>query len=149
MSYLTDAEKASITADFTEANSTWLRPLTVWQEAAKTVIVSNPDYNPYTSYNQNVTDIQNTPISSVISGAILWDKMQDWPFMRVQGVEAQMKVHAQTKRAVRLKTDASGYSLLSTCKLVEIDGVALTRDTEPRPHGLFGIDRYTFYFQRS
>lgn len=148
--FLTDAEKASLQADFRSAIDTHTRALTVWQEAAHTVVVSDPDFNPYTAYNQNVANVTNTPVSSVISGRIMWDRQQEWAFLKPGGVHpSEIKVKDATNRACRLKVDASGYALLATAKKVEIDGVMLDRESEPRPHGLFTPDSYTFYFVRS
>ncbi len=153
MGYLSDAEKASISADYKVAMDTFMRPLSVYQEATHTVIVSDPNYNPYTAYNQNVTDILNTPTLNLCSGRIMWDKQQEWKFLRPQGLSnsdvAQVKTKGQVTQAVRLKVDASGYALLATAKKVQIDGVMLDRESEPRPHGIFSPDAWTFYFVRS
>lgn len=149
MSLLSDSDKASLAAVLQSGVQTWFRPLTVYQEAQRTVITADPNFNPIEAWNQNSTTIQNTPVYTTISGAILWDKDQEWRFVSPGGAHpSQLKVKDSTKRACRLKTDASGYALLSTAKKVEIDGVQMNMDTEARPHGLFGVDRYTYYFVR-
>lgn len=148
MSLLSDAEKAALSADLSAATATWMRPLTVWQEAHKTVISSDPNWNPYTAYNQNATEVLNTPVSTVISGAILWDRTQEYPFLKPE-IAAQIKVKNSVERACRVKVDASGHAVLMHCKQVEIDGEHMMRDTKPRPHGLFGVDLYTYYFVRA
>lgn len=149
----TDAEKAGLVNDFQSVVATFLRPLTVYQEATKTVIVSNPNYNPYQSYNQNNTQVLNTPNSTVISGRILYDKNQEWsfvkPFMGRGADEGQLKVKDQVTRSCRLKVDYSGYMLLQNAKKVEIDGYLFDPESIPRPHGLFTPDYYTFYYVRS
>lgn len=149
MSLISDADKAALSAVLHSGVQTWFRPLTVWQEAQTTVIVSDPNWNPYTAYGQNQLDVQNTPVTSIVSGAILWSKDQEWRFVSPGGVHpSQLKVKDATKQACRLKVDDSGRALLSTAKKVRIDGVEMVPDTEPRPHGLFGVDRYTLYFVR-
>lgn len=148
MSLLTDTQKIQLQDILQSGVRTFFRPLTVYQEATRTVLISDPNYNPYTAYNQNVTTVQNTPVYTIISGAVLWDKMQEIPFVH-PSIGAAIKVKDQTSRAVRIKTDASGFSLLQNCKKIEIDGALCDRDTNPRPHGLFFPDRYTFYFVRS
>lgn len=150
MSLLTDAEKASLSAVLQSGVQTWFRPLTVYQEAQRTVVVSDPNFNPIEAWNQNATNIENTPVYTTISGAILWSKNQDWRYITPGGVHpSQLKIKDATNQACRLKVDASGYALLSTAKQVTIDGVQMDLDTQPRPHGLFGVDRYTFHFIRS
>lgn len=153
MSLLTDAEKASLQTDFQEAVSTFFRPLVIYQEAEKTVIVSDPNWNPIEAWNQNNTNIQNTPVFSTVSGRILWDKQQEWKYLKPyagQGTDqAQIKVKDQVTRSCRIKVDQSGYNLLATAKKVEVDGVMLDPESQPRPHGLFAPDFWTFYFVRS
>jgi hypothetical protein len=152
MSLLTDAEKTSLIADFGLAVNTWERTLVIYQEAQKTVVVSDPNWNPIEAWNQNNSDITNTPVYSTVSGRIMWDKQQEWKYMKPyagQGGEAQIKVKDQTSRACRLKVDSSGYNLLLTAKKVEIDGVLMDPESQPRPHGLFTPNYWTFYFVRS
>ncbi len=146
-SLFTDAEKAALQADFQSVIDTFVRPLTVYQDAAQTVVVNSADYNPYTSNNQNSTEITYTPVASTVSGRIMWDKLQELKFVRPE-VAAQIKVTDQTARAVRLKVDGSGYALLVNAKRVQIDGVLCLPDSNPRPHGLFAPDYWTFYFVR-
>lgn len=154
MSLLTDAEKNELRADFNEVVATFTRPLTVYQEPEKTVIVSDPNYNPYESFNQNDLDITNTPIANIIQGRILYDKNQEWSYVKMYGGqnagEAAIKVKdSDNVRAVRVKVDPAGHALLSTAKKFEIDGLLFDKESEPRPHGLFGVDYYTYYFRRS
>ncbi len=153
MSYLTDAEKASLTADFAAAVDTWMRPLTIWQEPQKMVVISDVNYNPIEAYNQNNTEITNIPVFYSVSGRILWDKQQEWkyalPYTSRGKDEGQLKAKDQTTRACRLKVDQSGYNLLLTAKKVEIDGVLMDPESQPRPHGLFYPTFYTLYFVRS
>ncbi len=154
MSLLSDADKAALTADFQSmAVDQWVRPLQIWQEAQQTVVVSNVNYTPLNAYNQNATQITNTPVVSTVSGRILWDKQQEWDYIKPyngQGVdEAQLKVKDQVTRACRLKVDVSGYNLLLDAKLVQIDGVQMVPQSQPRPHGLFYPTHYTFYYVRN
>lgn len=151
-SLLTDAEKASLVADFQGVVDTFVRPITVYQEPQKTVIVTNPNYNPYQSFNQNATGVLNTPIANIVSARVLYDKAQDWAFVKPfagAGNEAQLKIKDQTTRSVRIKVDASGASLINSSKQVEIDGDRFTLESVARPHGLFAANFYTFYFVRS
>lgn len=153
MSLLTDAEKAALVSDFGMAVDTWNRPLVVYQESQKTVIISDPSWNPIEAWGQNSSEVLNTPVYSTVSGRILWDKAQEWKYLKPyagQGSDqAQIKVKDQTSRACRLKVDQSGYNLLVTAKKVEIDGVLMDPESQPRPHGLFSPNFWTFYFVRS
>lgn len=153
MSSLSDADKASLTADFQSVGiDQWGRALQIYQEARHTVVVSNVNYTPLNAYNQNSTQITNTPTVSTVTGRILWDKQQEWDYVRPytsRGTdEAQLKVKDQVTRACRVKVDPSGYNLLLNAKLLMIDGVQMIPQSQPRPHGLFWPTHYTFYFVR-
>ena len=129
-------------------------PFYVYQEAQQVVVITEPNYNPIDGYNQNNQNVTNLANFSIISGRILYDKQQEWSFVRPyvgRGPnEGQLKIKDQTTRSVRIKVDPSGYALLSTAKKVQIDGYMFDVESMPRPHGLFGPSNfYTFYFVRS
>lgn len=150
-SLLSDSEKAVLVADFQGVVDTFVRPLIVYQEATHTVIISDPNYNPLEAYNQNNLDITNTPNYTTISGRVMYDKNQEWNFIKpyAGGDNGQLKVKDATKQSVRIKVDPSGYALLNTAKKVELDGNLFDLDSIARPHGLFAADYYTFFFVRS
>jgi hypothetical protein len=152
-SLLTDLDKASIVSDFKNVVDTFVRPLLVYQEPTHTVIVSDPNFNPLVAFNQNNTQITNTPVINTISGRILYDKNQEWSYLRPYPgrgtAEGQIKVKDAVIRSVRMKVDVSGYNLIKTSKKVEIDGYLFDTESIARPHGLFGAEYYTFYFVRS
>ena len=140
-------------AAFSGVVDTMARPLYVYQEAQQTVIVTDPNYNPLDGYNQNNLNVTNLVNYSLISGRVLYDKNQDWGFVRPYGGrgpnEAQIKMKDQTTRSVRIKVDPSGYALLNTAKKVQVDGFLFDLESIARPHGLFAPNYYTFYFVRS
>lgn len=150
---LTANQKASLVSDFQSVIDTFLRPFKVYQEATKTVIVTDPNYNPYESFNQNNTDVVNTPNFTIVQGRILYDNDQEWSFKRPYsgrgGGEGQLKIKDETKRAVRIKVDAAGNELLKTSKKIEIDGYLFDVQSMPRPHGLFSTEIFTYYLVRS
>lgn len=152
-SILTDAQKAALVNDFKGVIDTFVRPLVVYQEASKTVIISNPNFNPIEQWSPNGTEIQNTPVYSTISGRILYDKGQEDSFVRPypgRGVgEGQIKVKDDVVRSMRLKVDLTGYRLIRDAKKVQVDGHLFDNESVARPHGLFGAETYTFYFVRS
>ncbi len=152
-SLIPDAEKTAMVADFQSAVNTWLRPLQVYQEAQTLVVNSDPNWNPLEAWNQNAPTFQVTPVVSTVSGRILWNNQQDYeyatPYVGRGLNQGQIKVKDQTDQACRLKVDPSGYNLLLNAKQVQIDGVLMYPQSQPRPHGLFWPTYYTFYFVRT
>jgi hypothetical protein len=151
-SILSDAEWAAIAADLKSVADTFARPLKVYKEATHTVIVSDPNYNPFAPSNPGSADIQVTPNETVINGRITYDKLQDQAFVTPHGQSAaqgaQIKVKDQTSRAVRVKVDEAGYLVLKDAKRVDIDGELFFPASNPRKHGVPGAWYYTFYFTR-
>lgn len=152
-SLINDSQKASLVSDFQGVVDTFVRPLVVYQEAQHIVIISDPNYNPLTATNQNNTQITNIPVYTTISGRILYDKGQEWSFVRPYPgrgtAEGQIKVKDDVIRSVRIKVDHSGYQLLRDSKKVQVDGHLFDNESVARPHGLFASNYYTFYFVRS
>ncbi len=152
-SILSDAQKAALIGDFKNVIDTFVRPLVVYQEATRTVIISDPNFNPIEATNPNNTEVKNTPVYSTISGRILYDKSQEWSYVRPypgRGVgEGQIKVKDDVVRSMRLKVDLTGYNLIKDSKKVQVDGHLFDNESVARPHGLFGAETYTFYFVRS
>ena len=152
-SILSDSDKAEITSALDNVVATTVRPLYVYQEAQQVVIVADPAYNPLDGYNQTNQKVQNLANFTLISGRVLYDKQQEWAFVRPyvgRGPnEGQLKIKDQTTRSVRIKVDASGYALLNTAKKIQLDGLMFDRESVPRPHGLFTPNYYTLYFVRS
>jgi hypothetical protein len=132
---------------------TFLRPIYVYQEPEQLVVITSQNYNPIDGYNQNNLGVQNLANFSIISGRVLYDKQQEWAYVRPyvgRGPnEGQIKIKDQTTRSVRIKVDVSGYALFSTAKQIKLDGFAFNIESQPRPHGLFTPTSWTFYLVRS
>lgn len=145
---------ADMVAGFDNLVATFaIQPIYVYQEAQQTVVITDPNYNPLDGYNQNNLNVVNLANYSVISGRVLYDKQQEWGFVRPyvgRGPnEGQLKLKDQTTRSLRIKVDATGYVLLNTTKKVQCDGLAFDLESVARPHGLFLHNYWTFYFVRS
>ena len=139
-------------SDFQGVIDTFTRVFTVYQEPTRLVIATDPNYNPY-SFSQTTGSIQYIPNPIQLSGRILYDKQQEWGFVRPyvgRGPnEGQLKIKDQTTRSVRIKVDASGAAILQAGKKFTIDGLNFDLESQQRPHGLFSAESFTFYFVRS
>ena len=150
---LSDSDKSDMVAGFQNVVDTFVRPLYVYQEATQVVVITDPNYTPIDGYNQNNQNVTNLANFTIISGRVLYDKQQEWAFVRPyvgRGPnEGQLKIKDQTTRSVRIKVDPTGYALLNTAKKVQVDGNLFDIESIARPHGLFAPNFYTFYFVRS
>ncbi len=153
---LSASQRAAFASGRRDVFDTFARPILIYQEPQITYISTAPaeHWNPIDGYNQNATGVSIAPVYTTISGCILYDKIEETPFLtpfNSRGVnEAAIKVRdGNDNRSMRLKVDGSGYNLLKTAKKAEVDGFMFDVSSKPRPHGLFEPQYWTFYFERT
>lgn len=125
-------------------HDTFAREITVYQEAEKVLISTDPNFNPI--FRRSSSNIQVTPKKSTIIARILYGKDQEVDSVNGIGVDFQTKVSLPIGW-VRLKVGKDGYEILKDCKRIEFDGRTFAPLSSNRPHGLFEIDYYTFLLQ--
>lgn len=129
---------------------TFMRPFTVYIEAQKAYISTNPNYSRFGQHDQNVFAPPVTPQPTVVYGTILYGEKQPWAYIE----PATRTNYDQNKLRnsfgqVRIKVDATGYILLQQCKLIQLDGFEFKLTSNARPHGLFTPQRYTFLLDKT
>ena len=148
MGLLSDAEKASLSADYNLVAETFLTPLVIYKEAQVIVLSTNPNYNRFGSLSQSDTDLPvNNPLRFIVSGRVEYGSSQKYPFLKVGSEDNQLNLR-ESDGLVRVKVDLSGYALLKDAKQIEIDNFIFTVASTPRPHGLFNTKYYTFRYQK-
>ena len=125
---------------------TFMRPFTVYIEAQKAYLSTNPNMSRFGQHDQNVFHPPVTPQPTVVYGTILYGNQQPWEYIE----PATRTNYDQNKLrnsfgTVRIKVDAAGYALMQNCKLIQLDGFEFKLESNARPHGLFTPQRYTFF----
>lgn len=144
-SLLTTDQKNSLNNVFNDIHQTFGRPITIYQSATETVLVTNPDNNflyqqaPMNSLTSSVIN------SGVYTARILWGKKEDLvPF--AGGGLAQNQIRLQEGHA-RIKLDPTGAAYIAGAERIVFDSYTMMVDTSPRPHGLFDPNFRTLYLK--
>ncbi len=145
-SLIDETDKADYQQALIDVFDSFKRPFTVYLEAQKVIINTNPNFSRFNLSNQNSLDVPVTPQPQTIYGCILYDKKQQYPFM--VGGDTQSKVK-MADGDVRIKVSIDDAKTMMVSKQFQIDGFDFVVDTSPRPHGLFIPALYTFYLQRA
>lgn len=152
MSFISEADKASLHSVMKGLAETWEQDIVVYQMPEKTIISQDPNFNIFQANSQNMFNPENEPIRYVLKARILYQKDQQYPFFDPY-VGGQLDVAQLKQRSAegitRIKVNESGYNILKGTKVVELDGFQFTIDTLERPHGLFNRDYFTFHLKRS
>jgi len=153
-SYLSDTEKAAIETEFHNVFDTLKRPLIVYSAPEKIYASTDPNFSRFGQFGQN-NEMQNEDINQqqyqTIQACILYNKNPDFEQYnkdKTGGTYEQLKVR-DVNLKVRIKVDIDGYNVLKDAKLLQLDGLEFLKDSPPRPHGLFGATRWSFFFKLS
>jgi hypothetical protein len=144
-SLLTSSQKNDLNNVFNDMQATFGRPITIYQSATETVLVTNPDNN-FLYQNAPTNSITSTVINSgVYLARILWGKREDLvPF--AGGGLAQNQIRLKEGHA-RIKLDPTGASYIASAERIVFDENTMMIDTSPRPHGLFDPNFRTLYLK--
>jgi len=146
-SLLSTTDKAALVSAYENLVDTFKRPIVVYHEAEKTVVISDPNYNRLRKFSQNTRNPDNTPVSRTINARIYYASKQGSPF-NTFGQSPQNKAKIDDGM-VRIKIHADDFEFMSKAKKIELDGNLFDVDSVERPHGLFDTEYYTYWLKRS
>lgn len=138
-------DQNSLNNVFNDMQATFGRPITIYQSATETVLVTNPDNN-FLYQQAPMNSLTSTVINSgVYTARILWGKREELvPF--AGGGLSQNQIRLQEGHA-RIKLDPTGASYIANADRVVFDQYTMMVDTSPRPHGLFDPNFVTLYLK--
>ena len=145
-SFLSDGAKQALAAQFNNLHDTFARDIVVYKEAKKIVASTDPNFNYIYNDTGGATSIQNVPQSQTFKVRILYDNDRDTEYFGEFGSVTKMK-RVDAAARVRIKMKAADYSYIKDAKRMEFDGRMCLIDSDPRPHGLFGVDFYTLHLK--
>ena len=143
-SFFTAAEKDYLSSFIDDIHDTWKREIVVYQEAEKTILSTDPNFNPI--FRRNITNVEVEVSKSTIEARIYYGRNQEVAGINENGLDFQTKLGVPIGW-VRLKVDPDGYEVLKDAKRIEFDGKVFKPLSSNRPHGLFDVRYYTFYLQ--
>ena len=145
-SLLTTDQKNSLNNVFNDIHQTFGRPITIYQSATETVLVTNPDNN-FLYQQAPMNSLTSTVIQSgVYLARVLYGKREELvPFAGGGLSQNQIRL---SEGEVRIKLDPTGASYLAGAERVQFDGTTFMVNTDPRPHGLFDPNFKTYYLKK-
>lgn len=150
-SYIPDLSyQAELESLVTNVWTTFARPFTLYIEAQKAFISTNPNFSRFGQHDQNVFSPPVTPQYYTVTGTILYGKSQNWDYIEPASRTnySQDKVRNQFG-TVRIKVDATGYALMQQVKLIQLDGFEFKITSTAKPIGLFANQvRFAFFLEK-
>jgi hypothetical protein len=140
-SFLTQDQKADYGNVFNDLHDTFARPIIIYKIPKKVIISSNLEYN-FAYQDQEALTAQYIPVSGIFMARVSW---QD-PSALNGFKDIKEEIHGNI---VKLKVKKDVFDFLDNAQHVEIDGRSVQFFGSTRPHGLFGIDFYTIFYEES
>lgn len=138
-SLISDAEKASWSAEFADLHDTFGRDVVIYKQPDRVDVVTNNDFIYAYRGSQQGSNFQfdTVPVSGTFKMRIKWinaSKEEDFP--------TDLHLPGQI---CRLKMTPEAYNFLSGFQSFYVDGVSCETVGSPQRHGLFDVDFYTLY----
>lgn len=146
ISYLTQAQKDTISGLIDSIHATFAVDVTAFQTNKKTSLATDPNFNSV--YRQNSAQVSSTERSLVFKARIRYVKMGEELMTESDGSNAtsiQGRVILPVG-SVKMKVDNAAHEFLKTAKRVEISNKRYILNGNARPIGFFDKSQYWEYF---
>jgi hypothetical protein len=144
-SYLTNAQKVSISSVIDNIHETFARTITCYKDGERVSLATNSQYNSY--YHQQSSNTEFSEVSLEIQARIRYVKADEDLFSFKDGGSAhgnQNKV-ALPAGSVKIKVDRSGHEFIRDTKRIELDGNRYAIVSNARQIAMFGPDYSPYY----
>jgi len=145
-SLISTSERAALNSVIDDIHETFARNITVYKEASKVVIITDPNFNPLYDTGEGTTSYVNTPVFKVFKARIQYEDDIGKRYWSDANMQSQIKVDAIVG-TVRLKISAEDYDYIKDAKRFDVDGKRYVLNSSFRPHGLFDNKYYTLYLK--
>lgn len=145
-SLLSSSEKTALNAVIADVHETFARDITVFKDASKVVIITDPNFNPLYNTAGQTTSYINTPIYQTFKARILYNNDFQKQYWSEGQLNTQIKLEAVVG-SVRLKITAEDYEYIKDAKRIDLDGKRFVLNSAFRGHGLFDNQFYTLYLK--
>jgi hypothetical protein len=140
-SFLTQDQKADYSNVFNDLHDTFARPIIIYKIPKKVIISSDLEYN-FAYQDQEALTAQYIPVSGIFMARVSWQDPSTLDGFK----DIKEEIHGNV---VKLKVKKDVFDFLDNAQHVEIDGRSVQFFGSTRPHGLFGIDFYTIFYEES
>jgi hypothetical protein len=134
----TPKEKESLSAELLHIHDTFSRDITVYKEAQKVIISTDPGFNHLYGDSASATNVKKVPVKKIFKARIRYD---------LDNKNLVSNVGSNETSQVRIKLKLADYNYISDAKRIEFDGRMFHVDSDARAHGLFGVQFYTIFLR--
>ena len=120
-SLISTSERAALNSVIDDIHETFARNITVYKEASKVVIITDPNFNPLYDSGEGTTSYVNTPVYKTFKARIQYEDDIGKRYWSDANMQSQIKVDAIVG-TVRLKISAEDYDYIKDAKRFDVDG---------------------------
>ena len=148
-SYLTPDEEADYRGAMTDLHDTFSRDIFIYQTAQKIVISTNPNHNFLYASGPNQTEVQTTVVKGSYRARIWYPNEEELSnLVRSGGSQNSDQVNVEVKDyKVILVVDLTVKNILKSAEKVTFDDTVYQVVSDPRPHGVIGVQFYNIYLK--
>ncbi len=151
-SFVTDSEIASYQSAMSQLHDTFKRPIIIYQSPSQTIVTTNVNHNfLYPSSEDNIsqnTDVANTVVSGLYYARIHYWHEQKTDFLKNNNNDSSEQINVRRKEgSVKLVLDENAYNIIKTCRRVTFDSGVYQVESDPRPHGVIGVQFWNLYLK--
>lgn len=144
-SYLTNAQKISISSVIDNIHETFARKIYAFKDGERISLATNSQYNAF--YRERSSNTEFSEVSIEINARIRYVKADEELFSFKDGSSAsggQNKV-ALPAGSVKIKVDRTGYEFIRDAKRIELDNQRFSVVSNARQIAMFGPDYSPYY----
>lgn len=144
-SLISDAEKAIYSQVLVDLADTFEIDITIYKMPTETVIATDENYNHF--FKNSQAFIEYTPVNQTFKARKLYNKKQELQ-RDSQGAQSQQIDLSEELGELRIKVRPEATEWIRENVNIIVDGENFELASAPRPHGLFGIQFYTYFLKR-
>ena len=144
---LSSDERTAYQLAMKDLHDTFARDVVIYQTSQKTLVSTNPNHNFLYNSGPQQTVVSDVIVSGTYKARIHYPKEEKLAqFIRAGGSKSEDQIQLKRKDyKIKLVVEADVKTILDKCERIEFDGTVFAVDSDPRPHGVAGVQFWDFY----
>lgn len=139
------SDKTAFDAVFNDIHDTFAREITIFKKEKKIFVATNSTYNALYSRLKNEKGSEKTVEAIKVKARIAY--AGNFEFLRANAENEIMGLDIPADH-VRIKIDATGYSLIKQATDIEIDGELFNITSDAAKSGMFSVNYFNLLLKR-
>jgi len=141
---LSASERTTYQSAMKDLHDTFARDIVIYQTSQKTLVSTNPNHNFLYNSGPDQTVTTDVIISGTYKARIHYPKEEKIERFLTNSNNDQIQLKRKDYK-VKLVVEADVRAILIKCERIEFDGTIFAVDSDPRPHGVAGVQFWDFY----